>query len=87
MIDFSRLRTLEQVQAERARLEQDVLRHEQRVQEDICGIQTSWQRRRSIIANILRAIEYLLPKPQPRRTLLGVLGSSLLARLFRRRKS
>ena len=87
MIDFSRLRTLEQVQAERARLEQDVLLHEQRVQEDICGIQTSWQRRRSIIANILRAIEYLLPKPQPRRTLLGILGSSLLARLFRHRKS
>ena len=87
MIDFSRLRTLEQVQAERARLEQDVLRHEQRVQEDICGIQASWQRRRSVIANIFRAIEYFLPKPQPRRTLLGVLGSSLLARLFRRRQS
>lgn len=85
MIDFSRLRTLEQVQAERARAERDVVRQQERLQEDMCGIQASWQRREHIVRGIVRAVGYFVYRPQNRKTLLGILFSALLTRIFRRR--
>lgn len=87
MIDFSRLRTLEQVQAERARLERDVEKQQERVLQDVCGVQALWQRRRRTIANLFHAVEYFIPKPQNKKTLLGIILSALVTRLLHRRRS
>lgn len=87
MIDFSRLRTLEQVQTERARLERDVEKRQQRVWQDVCGVQALWQRRRRTVTSLFHAIEYLIPKPQTKKTLLGIILSALVTRLLHRRKS
>jgi len=86
MIDFSRLRTLEDVQAERMRLEQSVAQQQGKVQHDIRTIQSTWQSRVGIVRHVISALGYIIPKPQSK-TILGVLSSALIARIFRRRKS
>lgn len=85
MLDFSRLRTLDDVQAERMRLEQDVAKRQQRVWADVQGIRQTLRSRKAMADRVLRAIGYVLPTPS-RKTLLGLAGSAILARLFRRRK-
>lgn len=83
MIDFSRLKTLEQVQAQRTRLEYDVCRRRQCVQQDMQSIHSLWISRKRTISNIFHVIEYIIPKPQTKKTLLGILLSTLATRILR----
>ncbi len=86
MIDFSRLRTLEDVQTERIRLEQSVAQQQGKVQHDIRMIQSTWQSRVGIVRHVISTLRYIIPKPQ-NKTIIGVLSSVLIARIFHRRKS
>lgn len=87
MIDFSRLKTLEQVQTTRARLEREVETHQQHLMQDVSDIHISIRRKRSLITSIIHAIGYVLPKPNTRKTFLGIVFSSLVSHFLRRRKA
>lgn len=86
MIDFNRLHTLEDVQAERMRLEQSVAQQQGKVQHDIRTIQSTWHSRASIARRVMNVLGYIIPKPS-NQTILGVLSSALIARIFRRRRT
>lgn len=85
MIDFNRLRTLDQVEAERKRLEADVAQRQARVERDIRTIQSTWQKRIGGAQRLLRIAECLIPRPSGK-TIFGVLSSAVIARILRRRR-
>lgn len=83
MIDWSRIRTLDQLQVERDRLERQVADRQQLVEQDVRQIRRQWQGRMGIARQVFRALECLIPKPKH---ILSTLLSALLTRLLRRRR-
>lgn len=85
MTDWSHIRTLDQLQAERVHLEKQTSERKALVERDVKQIQHNWQSRIGVLERICRTVEYLIPKPQPK-TILGALSSVLIARFFRRKR-
>lgn len=83
MIDWSRIRTLDQLQVERDRLERQVAERQQLVEQDVRQIRRQWQGRMGIARQVFRVLECLIPKPKH---ILSTLLSALLTRLLRRRR-
>lgn len=76
MTDLSRLRTLEQLEAEQARLEQQADKQLQGLVRDTQTIRRTWQKR---MAGVERFANIMLPKVGQ-----GTLLVTLFTRLFRR---
>lgn len=86
MIDFSHIRTIDQIEAERCRLEQEVTQDKMRIRRDIQSVQTSWSQRFNITQGIFRIAKCFMPKPSYK-TILSILSSALVTRLIFRRKA
>ncbi len=79
MTDLSRLRTLEQLEAEQARLEQQADKQLQGLANDTQTIRRTWQKRMAGVERFANIMSLVLPKVGK-----GTLLVSLLNRLFRR---
>lgn len=86
MIDFSHIRTIDQIEAERCRLEQEVTQDKMRIRRDIQSVQTSWSQRFNITQGIFHIAKCFMPKPSYK-TILSILSSALVTRLIFRRKA
>lgn len=86
MIDFSHIRTIDQIEAERCRLEQEVTQDKMRMRRDIQRVQTSWSQRFNITQGIFRIAKCFMPKPS-HKTIFSILSSALVTRLIFRRKA
>ena len=79
MTDLSRLRTLEQLEAEQARLEQQADKQLQGLASDTQTIRRTWQKRMAGVERFANMMSLVLPKVGQ-----GTIVVTLLSRLFRR---
>lgn len=79
MTDLSRLRTLEQLEAEQARLEQQADKQLQGLADDTQTIRRTWQKRMAGVERFANIMSLVLPKVGQ-----GTIVVTLLSRLFRR---
>ena len=79
MTDLSRLRTIEQLEAEQARLEQQADKQLQGLASDTQTIRRTWQKRMAGVERFANIMSLVLPKVGQRTIVV-----TLLSRLFRR---
>lgn len=79
MTDLSRLRTIEQLEAEQARLEQQADKQLQGLASDTQTIRRTWQKRMAGVERFANIMSLVLPKVGQ-----GTIVVTLLSRLFRR---
>ncbi len=79
MTDLSRLHTLEQIAAERARLEQRATQQAQGIERETRSLRKLWQSRWAKVERFGNILGMIMPKVSQ-----GTLAITLLSRLFRR---
>ena len=79
MTDLSRLRTIEQLEAEQARLEQQADKQLQGLSSDTQTIRRTWQKRMAGVERFANIMSLVLPKVGQ-----GTIVVTLLSHLFRR---